>query len=174
MGSSMLMMLAARLVFMWSTIAARVVVLPDPVGPVTSTRPRCSSANLVTTGGKPSSEADSALGSTRRKTRPVEPLWRKALQRNRPRPLAEREKSASPVSLYSWSRSAGRITWTRSSHSSWPTAGNGVIRRSPLTRALGGEPTLMCKSDAPCSTTCRRTAGKSIIGDWYRQAPSSA
>ncbi len=30
---------------MWSIIAASVVVLPEPVGPVTSTRPRCSSAS---------------------------------------------------------------------------------------------------------------------------------
>ena len=36
---------------MWPIIAAHVVVLPDPVGPVTRTSPRCSSAILRTAGG---------------------------------------------------------------------------------------------------------------------------
>ena len=33
------MMLADRVWLMWSIMAARVVVLPEPVGPVTSTMP---------------------------------------------------------------------------------------------------------------------------------------
>ena len=40
---------------MWSTMAARVVVFPDPVGPVTRTRPRISSASRVTDSGSPNS-----------------------------------------------------------------------------------------------------------------------
>ena len=38
-----------------SMIAASVVDLPEPVGPVTSTRPLGFSANSPTTGGRPSS-----------------------------------------------------------------------------------------------------------------------
>ena len=38
---------------MWSSIAASVVVLPEPVAPVTRTSPRCSSARRVTPGGQP-------------------------------------------------------------------------------------------------------------------------
>jgi hypothetical protein len=45
---------AAPVALMWLIIAAVVVVLPDPVGPVTSTSPRCSSASLRTAGGRPS------------------------------------------------------------------------------------------------------------------------
>ena len=40
---------------MWSIIAASVVLLPLPVVPVTSTRPRSSSAIFFSTGGSPSS-----------------------------------------------------------------------------------------------------------------------
>ena len=38
-----------------SIIAASVVDLPEPVGPVTRIRPRGLSASLATTGGRPSS-----------------------------------------------------------------------------------------------------------------------
>ena len=41
-GSSTVMMCAARVALMWSIIAASVVLLPLPVVPVTSTRPRSS------------------------------------------------------------------------------------------------------------------------------------
>ena len=62
------MTLADRVWLMWSIMAARVVVLPEPVGPVTKTMPRDSSASRVTTGGKPRSSTDMAAGSTRRST----------------------------------------------------------------------------------------------------------
>ena len=55
-----------------------------------------------------------------------------------------------------------------------PTTEKGVIRRSPLTRTLGADPTLMCRSDAPCSTTWRKTAGRSITTNVYRQVLVSA
>ena len=40
---------------MWSMIAASVVVLPEPVAPVTRTSPRCSSARRLTPAGSESS-----------------------------------------------------------------------------------------------------------------------
>ena len=52
-GSSMVTTWHERVWLMWSTIAASVVVLPEPVGPVTSTRPRISLARPVTDLGKP-------------------------------------------------------------------------------------------------------------------------
>ena len=45
-GSSMVMMWQARLVLIWSIIEASVVDLPEPVGPVTRTRPWCWPANV--------------------------------------------------------------------------------------------------------------------------------
>jgi hypothetical protein len=53
MGSSMVITLAERVWLMWSIMAASVVVLPDPVGPVTRIMPRGSSARRVTIGGRP-------------------------------------------------------------------------------------------------------------------------
>ncbi len=66
----------ARVWLMWSTMAARVVVLPDPVGPVTRTRPRISEANRVTTSGSPSSATVAALERTRRMASATEDRWK--------------------------------------------------------------------------------------------------
>jgi hypothetical protein len=120
MGSSMVMMLAERVWLMWSIMAARVVVLPDPVGPVTSTIPRSSSARRVTIGGRPRSMADRAAGRTRRSTMAALPRCRKALPRKRPSPSIDNEKSASPVRWNSSIRSTG-MTMRRHSSTSEPS-----------------------------------------------------
>src|SRR6267378_3748737 len=52
MGSSMVIKCSARLALMRSIIAASVVDLPEPVVPVTSTNPRCSSQILEMTAGR--------------------------------------------------------------------------------------------------------------------------
>src|SRR5579862_5055364 len=52
MGSSMVMMCSARVELMRSTMAASVVDLPEPVTPVTSTRPRGMSQICSTTFGR--------------------------------------------------------------------------------------------------------------------------
>ena len=83
-GSSIVMTCTQRVALMWSTIAASVVLLPDPVVPVTSTRPRSSSAICASTPGRPSSSIDlMRIGMTRR-TMPIVPRCWKTLQRNRP------------------------------------------------------------------------------------------
>ena len=46
-------MWSARVEFTKSMSAARVVDLPEPVGPVTRTKPLSRSHRLVTTGGRP-------------------------------------------------------------------------------------------------------------------------
>src|SRR5438552_568168 len=64
-------------------IAASVVVLPEPVAPVTSTSPRCSSAIDLTPGGiLRSSKLGTCLGMTRN-ANDIEPRWRTALTRRR-------------------------------------------------------------------------------------------
>ena len=60
-----------------SMIAATVVLLPEPVGPVITTRPRMASAHEGMTVGSPSSETSGARGTTR-KTKEAVPRWRKA------------------------------------------------------------------------------------------------
>ena len=66
-GSSIVTTCTSRLLLMWSIIPASVVVLPDPVGPVTSTRPRGSIASGASTGGRPRSSSGIAPTLTRRK-----------------------------------------------------------------------------------------------------------
>ena len=51
----MVRMWSWRSALILSSIAASVVDLPLPVGPVTSTRPRGRSASVASTGGRPSS-----------------------------------------------------------------------------------------------------------------------
>ena len=87
-GSSIVTMCWRRVRLMWSIIAASVVVLPEPVAPVTSTSPRCSSASRWTPGGSPSfSKRGTSLGITR-KANEIAPRWRKPLTRKRGRPSA--------------------------------------------------------------------------------------
>ena len=74
-GSSMVTTWHDRVWLMWSTMAAKVVVFPDPVGPVTSTRPRISSASRVTTSGSPSSLTVAAPDRTRRMARATDDRW---------------------------------------------------------------------------------------------------
>ena len=69
-GSSMVRMWAWRSVLIRSIIAARVVDLPEPVGPVTRTRPRSSRASCVRMGGRPSSWAVLIWVGMTRKTAP--------------------------------------------------------------------------------------------------------
>ena len=71
---------------MWSIIAASVVLLPLPVVPVTSTRPRSSSAIFFSTGGRPSSSMVLTFTGMTRSTTPMVPRCWKTLQRKRPRP----------------------------------------------------------------------------------------
>src|SRR5258707_15737404 len=54
MGSSMVIMCSSRSLLILSSIAASVVDLPEPVGPVTSTNPRGFSHSPFATTGKPS------------------------------------------------------------------------------------------------------------------------
>src|SRR5260370_19548170 len=54
MGSSTVIMCSSRSLLILSSMAARVVDLPEPVGPVTSTNPRGLSQSPFITRGKPS------------------------------------------------------------------------------------------------------------------------
>ncbi len=70
-GSSIVTMWHSRVWLMWSTMAASVVVFPQPVGPVTRIRPRCSSARRRTASGRFSSPKERAWERTSRKTMPM-------------------------------------------------------------------------------------------------------
>jgi hypothetical protein len=71
---------------MWSIIAASVVDLPEPVGPVTSTSPRGLWQRSFTTAGKPIDSIGGISYGILRSTPPHEPRWWKRFTRKRARP----------------------------------------------------------------------------------------
>src|SRR4051812_49883293 len=70
----------------WSIIAQSVVDLPDPVGPVTSTRPLCSLHRERIAGDRPSCSAVRILLGITRNTAPFPLRSMKIFARNRARP----------------------------------------------------------------------------------------
>ena len=104
-GSSIVTMCAARFSLMWSMSAFIVVVLPQPAGPVTSTRPAPFGRDALDTGGSPSWSQAGMPCITRRKTRASEPRWRYTWTRNRPTPeTLEREVDLAPLGSSSSAR----------------------------------------------------------------------
>ena len=115
-----------------SSIDASVVLLPVPVAPTISTRPRFSSTSSAITGGRPS---DSRLGIScgmQRKTAAIDPRWRNADKRKLPMPWMPMPQLSSPVSCsssiccgVSSSASSARVWWTPSTWSDscriWPS-----------------------------------------------------
>ncbi len=69
-----------------SIIAARVVLLPEPVGPVTRTKPRGFAVSSRSTCGTPSESSAGISCGTRRKAALTEPRWKKQLTRKRATP----------------------------------------------------------------------------------------
>src|SRR5450756_126974 len=132
---------------MRSTIEASVVVLPEPVGPVTRTSPRGSRASSPTTSGSPSSASVWAPTDTRRNTSAHAPRARYAFTRKRPTPESEYAKSASLVALNEAISSAGSTSPTIDSVSAGRSSGAWSRRNRPSTRTRGEEPTLQCRSD---------------------------
>jgi hypothetical protein len=129
---------------------ASVVDLPEPVGPVTSTSPRGSSASVPTHGGRPSSlQRDGADGDPA-EHEPAAPRARNALTRNRPTP---------GPSTRSRPRSCGRT----------PRGGRRGAPRTPSPRcrprsaaAPGGG--AACRRSAPGAASPPCSAGPSRTG----------
>ena len=72
----MVMMCSSRVSLISSIIAASDVDLPEPVGPVTSTKPRGLCASSWQTAGRPSSSIDLISNGIRRKAAPSAPRWK--------------------------------------------------------------------------------------------------
>ena len=79
----MVTMWSARVSLISSMMAARVVDLPDPVGPVTSTNPRGLWQKVWSTLGSPSSSMVLILTGMSRKAAARVPLWKNTLTRKR-------------------------------------------------------------------------------------------
>ena len=79
-------------------MAASVVDLPEPVGPVTSTRPRGFIARSAKIRGQFSCSSVRILDGMVRNTAAAPRFWLNALTRKRARPWISNEKSHSSVS----------------------------------------------------------------------------
>ena len=98
MGSSIVMMWPERSRLMRSMMQASVVDLPEPAGPVTSTRPFCRPAVRRTASGMLKSLGSGRPNGITRMTADSEPRWRNTLARKRPMPGSAKEKSSSWLS----------------------------------------------------------------------------
>ena len=151
-GSSTTSTCTARLVLIQSTRDASVVDLPDPVGPVTRTRPCLSRANRRTDSGRPSASKDGISRGMSRSAIAVVPRCRKALPRTRALHCQESEKSMSePCSKATCCGFESNAAEMRSVSVgvSGPVPGTG--RNSPSTRISGVVPTVRSRSVPPAS-----------------------
>ncbi len=73
----------------WLIIAASVDDLPEPVAPVTSTRPRSYSEIVRMTSGRPRPSMVGTLEGMIRRMSDMEPRWRNTLTRKRETPGSE-------------------------------------------------------------------------------------
>ena len=147
----------------WLTIAASVVDLPEPVGPVTSTMPRGKSEMDSKIFGALRSSSDNILEGMVRMTAPAPRLCTKALTRKRASPGTSKEKSISLFSSYSLRCWSFMMSYTRACTSLCSIGGRLILRISPCTRIIGGKPAERCKSEALFLTLKASSSVISII-----------
>ena len=143
--------------------AATVVVLPDPGGPVTSTRPRSSSAKRSTCGGRPSSSRSGISGGTRRTTMASEPRWRWMATRKRPRPATLNPELASPVvASSSWRAASRMLDGQRLHHARGRDLERGDLQLA-VDADVGTAPGLRCRSEPRISCRYDRSSSSWVI-----------
>ncbi len=138
---------------MMSISDASVVDLPEPVGPVTRTRPRRRSVNSRMESGSPRLEKTGiSCGMGRRATVTV-PRWRATLTRNRPTPGMVWEVSSSCSASKRSRCEAGRIPKIMSRMSSLVSGGQPSMgRMAPWSRIVPGMAAVRWTSEAPTAT----------------------
>ncbi len=163
MGSSMVRIWSYRLSLIKSTIAARVVDLPEPVGPVTNTRPLGSREISLNTSPMPRSSMVQTLEGMVRKTPPAPRFWLKALTRKRATPGTSKEKSVSRNSSKSLRWRSFMMSYIRSCTWACSRGATLILRTSPSTLIIGGSPADRCRSEAPCFALNASSSVISII-----------
>ena len=125
------------------------VLLPEPVGPVTRNRPRGRVTSRLQTSGTPSCSGVRSLLGICRSTIATLPRCLKTLTRNRARSLKAKPKSEPPCSASSaWQRS-GVMAFISPLVSSAVSTFVGWGRMWPSTRNTGGRPAVMWMSLTP-------------------------
>src|SRR6476661_2311715 len=129
-------------------MAASVVDLPEPVGPVTSTMPRGLSARSPKIFGALSCSRLRILEGMVRNTAAAPRFWLNALTRKRASPSISNEKSTSRNSSYCLRWVSFMMSYTMACTCLWSSASMLMRRTSPCTRIIGGRPADKCRSDA--------------------------
>ena len=146
-------------------MAARVVVLPEPVGPVTRINPRCSSASLRTASGSPISWNEGPPNRSFRRTIEIEPRCRKTFARKRPTFATEYAKSTSPRSANAAFRSCGTMPSAIACVSIGPSGSRSRRIKPWGNRIIGGDPTLTWRSDpSPLTSSSSHELNSGTIG----------
>src|SRR6202051_492350 len=127
---------------------ASVVDLPDPVGPVTSTRPRGNMHRSRKIFGAASSSRLKMADGMLRNTAPAPRFWLKALTRKRASFGISNEKSVSKNSSYALRCLSFMMSYTMLCTSLCDSGGMLMRFMSPSTRIIGGTPEDRCRSDA--------------------------
>ena len=162
-GSSIVTMCRASRRLISSTSAASVVVLPEPVGPPTRTRPRGRRVSASVPGGRPSVARRGGCVGRARTVAAARPRSRCRLIRKRPTPRTRCDPSAIPALRYwarAWDASAGM---TASSISSPASGGPESATMLPSMRTAGAAPATSSRSlparwTSSSSQRSRRTA----------------
>ena len=164
-----------RVLLMWWTMAASVVLFPEPVAPVTMTRPRRLSARSFTVEARPSSSKDRAPLGTARATIERRPCCRATFRRNRRPSSSEYPTSRSPLR----SNRAFEVpisTLSRRVMSCCLVVGlTSMVFTLPCTRIAGCLPSQMYRSEASASTMCESRPIRStsslrfctVTAPWY-------
>ena len=168
-GSSIVRMWPNSFSFTWLTIAASVVDLPEPVGPVTRIRPRGRSVSSANTLGALRSSSDSTLDGIVRNAAAAPRCWMKALTRKRARFGTAKLKSHSRISSYIFRCESLMMSYTMACTSSCSIGGRLMRRMSPWTRISGGRPADRCRSEALFLTANARSSVMSIYNPCERR-----
>src|SRR5512139_1488905 len=132
----------------WLTIAASVVDLPGPVGPVHRMSPRGRIVSSANTLGAFNSSSESTFDGMVRNAAAAPRCWLKALTRKRARFGTANEKSVSRFSSYDFRCASLMMSYTMECTSSCSIGGRLIRRMSPWTRMTGGIPADRCRSEA--------------------------
>src|SRR5215475_12837987 len=151
MGSSMVIMCSSRSLLILSSIAASVVDLPEPVGPVTKIKPRGLSQSAFTTGGRPKASKPLISQGMVRNTAPTAPRWLKTLPRKRARFFNPNEKSSSRFSSKRCFCASVKTLYASDLVSAAVSGGISSGRKWPCTRTRGALLVVMCRSEPPIS-----------------------
>src|SRR4030095_2612231 len=169
-GSSIVRMWPYSFSLTWLHIAASVVDLPEPVGPVHRMRPRGRLVSSPKIFGAFNSSSERTFAGMVRNAAAAPRIWTNALTRKRARLGTAKLKSHSRFSSYALRWASLMMSYTMAWTSSCSIGGRLIRRMSPWTRIMGGSPAERCRSDALFLTAKASSSVMSIYNPRSRKS----